>query len=190
MRLAALVVGISWFFLSVAGAHAESQASSSNLRAISSLPDLLKAVAETKARVILLNVWAPGCSHCMVEMPALVRVAKTVFKGNSDLALLGLSLAPEGAKKDAALEKAQAIVKKKELPYTNLVWLGSGEVLQEKLGIQATPTNLLLSPDGKLLGEIAVPTDPDKAEAELSKFLREVLQKLKAGESGAAGAAK
>ncbi len=176
MRLAAFIVAVACFFSAVQ-IHAEENPT---VIAVSSLPELLKAVKETRSKIILLNVWGPDCSPCLAEMPSLVRLANTVFKGHSDLAIIGLSLGDEGAKKEAALELAKTIIKKKGLPYPNFVWVGAGDVLREKLGIEGTPTNLLLSPEGKVLGEIEVSANPDKAEAELSKLLNDALVKLKA----------
>ena len=141
------------------------------------MADVLKTIKASGAKVIWLNVWATECSPCMAEMPVLVRLAGK-FKRDANVAFVGLCLPSDvlALKKDA-MAVANAIVKKKELPYPNLVWLGSGDALQEKFNIQGTPYNALLSPDGKILSEVDVPGDETKAseviESAIAKALKE-----------------
>ena len=145
--------------------------------------DILTAVKDTKAKVVLLQVWAVGCSRCMAEMPLLVKASTETFGTNKDVAFLGLSVAAEGAEKKAAAEAAGAVVIKKGLGYTNLVWTGKGAILQEKLNVQGTPYTALLSADGTLLGELELPRDAEKASAAIQKAVTTALEQLTAAPS-------
>ena len=166
------------------------QAKSADPAAIEKFSDLLTALKATKGKVILLQVWAVGCSRCMAEMPLIVKASTETFGGNKDVAFLGVCLAEEGADKKAAAEAAGAVVRKKAIPFTNLVWTGKGAILQEKLNVQGTPYTALLSADGTVLGEIELPRDPDKADAAIRKAVAAGLEQTAAARSKSAPANK
>ena len=132
------------------------------LVSIEKVDDLLAAVKNTKAKVILLNFWGITCSPCKAEMPALTRASEK-FKDNPNVAFMGLCIPEESVAKEKIVAGATEIVKERKVTYRNLVWSGTGEALLEKFDIQGTPYTILLSSEGKQLGEIKVPVDPDKA---------------------------
>ena len=145
---------------------------------VENIAELLAAIKSTHASIVLLNVWAPGCSHCLREMPALVRLNDAIFKKNDNFAILGLSLIGPEMKKKEALEKAQGIIRRKGLSYQNLVWLASGDPLKDKFGIDSTPFNLLLTADGKVIDVLDISTDPARAVEAVNKSLQKAAQAL------------
>jgi len=136
--------------------------------------DLLGALKKTGAKVILVNVWSAQCSPCIAEMPTLVR-ASTKYKKNSDVAFIGLCLPGEGETQKAALEAASSIVRSKEVAYRNLLWTGKGEALLDKFNIIGTPYTVFLSAEGKILGDLEIPEDPDKAGEAIEKSIQKAL---------------
>src|SRR5580693_6707322 len=79
--------------------QASSNVKSANPVAIEKYSEFLTAVKATKAKIVLLQVWAVGCSRCMAEMPLLVKASTETFGDNRDVAFLGMCLAEEGADK-------------------------------------------------------------------------------------------
>lgn len=132
------------------------------LGSVAKLDDLLATVKQTKAKVILLNFWGITCSPCKAEMPLLTRASEK-FKGDSNVAFIGLCISEESLSKEKLAEGAAEIIHQRKVTYSNLVWSGAGEALLEKFDIQGTPYTILISPEGKLLDEIKIPLDPDKA---------------------------
>ena len=138
-------------------------ASEENLPQVDKVQVLAKLAKPAKAKVILLNMWGQKCSRCMTELPAIVRVV-TALTSNPDAAFIGLCI-PEGElKKDKTIADAcSAIAKKKKLNYPNYIWTGEGDALVDAFNIQGTPYNCLLTADGKIIAELDIPEDPDKA---------------------------
>jgi hypothetical protein len=60
-----------------------------------------------------------------------------------------------------------------------LLWAGSLDELRKHFDIQATPYNAILTTDGQLLGELELPSDPQRAAAALTASIEKAL--LKAG---------
>ena len=137
--------------------------------------DLLGALKHTGAKVILLNVWSTQCTPCLAEMPTLVRAALK-FKNNVDVAFMGLILSGENETQKAALESAAEVVKLKQVTYQNMLWTGKGEALLDRFNIIGTPYIVFISGEGKVLGDIELPEDQEKAgeviEAGIAKALK------------------
>ena len=154
-----------------------------HLSAIEKYSDLMAAIKASNAKVVLLQIWAVGCSRCMAEMPQLVRASTDAFGQNKDVAFLGLSVAPDDKDAKSAIEAASAVVAKKEIPYKNLVWTGDGAILREKLNVQGTPYTALFSADGTLLGELELPRDSEKADAAIKKAVSAALEHVVASQT-------
>ena len=170
---------VTWTVVALLGVSCSVFSATPSVDSAKSMAEVLKTVKASGAKVILLNVWATDCSPCMAEMPVLVQVGEK-FKSNKDVAFVGLCLPADAAVKKGALAVATAIVKKKEIPYPNLVWLGTAESLQDKFDIQGTPYNVLLSPDGKILSEVEVPENAAKAAEVLSGAIEKALKNIPA----------
>lgn len=136
--------------------------------------DLLGALKGTGAKVILLNVWSTQCTPCLAEMPTLVRIALK-FKNNVDVAFLGLCLSGEGETQKASLDAASEIVRLKQVTYKNLLWTGKGEALLDRFNIIGTPYTVFMSAEGKVLGDIELPEDPEKAGVAIEQGIAKAL---------------
>ncbi len=136
--------------------------------------DLLGALKGTGAKVILLNVWSTQCTPCLAEMPTLMRAA-IKFKNNVDVAFLGLCLSGEGETQKASLEAASEVVRLKQVTYKNLLWTGKGETLLDRFNIIGTPYTVFMSAEGKVLGDIELPEDPEKAGEAIEKGIAKAL---------------
>jgi thiol-disulfide isomerase/thioredoxin len=136
--------------------------------------DLVGALKNSGAKVILLNVWSADCSPCLAEMPILARLSDK-FKDNAAVAFMGLCLSGEAAKTDA-LDAATKVVQKKQIAYRNFLWTGKGEALLDKFNILGTPYTLFVSAEGKVLGDILeMPEDADEARELIETTLTKVL---------------
>jgi len=166
---------VSWIAAALVVATSCVSGATPSMDSAKSMADVLKTVKATGAKVIWLNVWATDCSPCMAEMPVLVQMAEK-FKGNKDVAFVGLCLPADSAVKKGAMAVATAIMKKKEIPYPNLLWLGTADALQAKFNIQGTPYNVLLSADGEILSEVDVPENAAKAADVISSAIATALK--------------
>ena len=136
--------------------------------------DLLGALKRTGAKVILVNVWSTQCAPCLAEMPTLARAA-IKFKNNLDVAFLGLCLFGEGETQKMALEAATEIVRMKQVTYRNMLWTGKGEALLDRFNIIGTPYIVFISGEGKVLGDLELPEDQDKAGEMIEKSIAKAL---------------
>lgn len=152
--------GVLWVILATLGGAA---ASEGLLPQVATVQELSKLAKPAKAKVILLNMWGQKCSRCMTELPAIVRVV-TALASNPDVGFIGLCI-PEGElQKDKTLADAcSALAQKKKLNYPNYIWAGTGDALVDAFNIQGTPYNCLMTTDGKIIAELDIPEDPDKA---------------------------
>ena len=100
-------------------------------------------LSDFRGRYVLLNVWHPGCGPCDVQFPYL-RAAAQRF-GAADLVILGLTL---GYPLKGSLKSVSPGVP----PSWIIAAPPSVQALnQERFQIDATPTTILLDPDGRVL---------------------------------------
>ncbi len=138
--------------------------------------DLLGALKDTHAKVILVNVWSSQCAPCLAEMPTLARMA-TKFKDNADVAFLGLCLTGEDETQKMALENASEVVRMKKVTYRNMLWTGKGEALLDRFSIIGTPYIVFISGEGKVLGDLELPEDQAKAGELIEQGIANALKK-------------
>ena len=151
-------------------------ASEENLAQVDKVQVLTKLAKPAKAKVILLNMWGQKCSRCMTELPAIVRVV-TVLTSNPDVAFIGLCIPEVDLKKDkTGADACSAIEKRKQLNYPNYIWAGEGDALVDAFNIQGTPYNCLMTADGKIIAELDIPEDPDKAVAYVLAAIQKALE--------------
>lgn len=145
-----------------------------NVDTAEKVDDLVGAIKDTGAKVILVNVWSTECAPCMAELPILARVCEK-YKNDASVAFLGLCLQGEKLK-TAALEAATEIVRTKQVAYRNFLWTGKGEALLDKFNIIGTPYTLFVSAEGKILGDIIdIPEDPEQAREAIEKALAKAI---------------
>ena len=169
-----LVVCCFSAILSFAAMSADAVNSANSVGTAAKVDDLLGALKGTGAKVILLNVWSTQCTPCLAEMPTLARAA-VKFKNNVDVAFLGLVLSNEGETQKAALDAACEVVKMKQVTYRNMLWTGKGEALLDRFNIIGTPYIVFMSGEGKVLGDLELPEDQEKAGEMIEKSIAKAL---------------
>lgn len=161
-----------------------SQDSVQPLKSVGKIDDLLAEVKSTKPKIILLNFWGIACSPCIAEMPTLNKASEK-FKNNPDVVFIGVCVPEEGIEKEKIVSGATTVVEKRKVTYRNLIWTGTGDALLEKFDINGTPYTTLLSADGKVLGELKIPLDREKAVELIEKSILKALENV--GSAGKAG---
>lgn len=102
----------------------------------------LHRLQELRGKYLLLDFWSSGCAPCIKSLPELKEIAD-VFKDN--LTIVGISSDPEKAWKRASRKYSLAGYNWNDMQGTNGIFT--------RYGIEGTPTYLLFSPDGKLIGK-------------------------------------
>ena len=97
---------------------------------------------ELQGKYLLLDFWSSSCAPCIKSLPELKEIAEA-FKDN--LTIVSISSDPETAWKRAS--------RKYSLTGHNWNDLQGSNGIFAQFGIEGTPTYLLLSPDGKLIGK-------------------------------------
>lgn len=105
------------------------------------------SLSSFKGKYVLIDFWASWCGPCRAENPNVVN-AFNRYK-DKNFTILGISLDNPG-KKDAWL----TAIEKDQLNWTQLSDLnGWGNVVARLYGVRSIPQNLLLDPDGKIIGK-------------------------------------
>ncbi len=94
-------------------------------------------LSDFKGKYILLNFWASWCLPCVKEIPLL----KKIHKEHPELVMIGISL-------DKNTNSWKQAVRKYKLTWINLL---GNEIVLDKYKVEAIPTNILLTPEGKLI---------------------------------------
>ena len=117
----------------------------------------LKDYRDKKA--VLLVFWATWCSWCIKEIPELKRLCE-VYKGK-DFVILGINF-------KESKEKAAALAKKENLPYT--VLLDGDGAVAKNFGVMGFPTNILINKKGQI--KVFVAGAMQNPEKEIDSVLR------------------
>lgn len=134
------------------------------------LEQFKKACAAVGTPVVLVNVWAVNCSHCMDELSVLSTFAREQFKDSGELGFLSVCLADD-SQPDFNTRYA-AVLNRKKLTYATYVWSGDLTVLQKELRLDATPYTALFSSSGRLLDVLELPRGVKQAEEALRSALK------------------
>ncbi|NKB19401.1 MAG: redoxin family protein [Alphaproteobacteria bacterium] len=109
-----------------------------------------------RGKLVLVNFWATWCAPCIREMPSLATLQKK--RGGKDFTVIALSQDfREWAAVDPFLEKH----KLEGLP----IYVDRKSVTGRKLKVIGLPTSVLLSRDGKVLGQLKGIAEWDSPEA-------------------------
>lgn len=101
-------------------------------------------LSDFKGKYVLIDFWASWCAPCLDMVPSL-KATYERFKGN-DFEILGVSL-------DTKKEGWVKSMNKHELDWVNISNLkGWGDPASTVFGITAIPANVLIDPDGKIIG--------------------------------------
>jgi peroxiredoxin len=121
----------------------------------------LVRLSSFRGKYVLLDFWASWCGPCRAENPNVVK-AYNNFKGKN-FTILSVSLDRPG-KRDAWIKA----IKTDGLAWNHVSDLKFWDADAVKLyGIQAIPQNLLLDPDGKIIGKDLFGDDLEKKLAEI-----------------------
>jgi thiol-disulfide isomerase/thioredoxin len=107
-------------------------------------------------KVVLLNVWATWCAPCVEEMPALDRLQADL--GDEGLVVVALSIDLQGAKVVRPFYEKHGI---KHLG----IYVDFTNSFSKLIGVDAVPSNLLISRDGLFVGKLIGSADWDSPEA-------------------------
>lgn len=105
------------------------------------LQEVLGGQAPAAARAVLINFWAPWCSHCRDELPALARLDAALRAARSDVVILG-ACAPDGRREDR-----ERLIRSEGLGFRQVDL--SPQTFAD-LGVRMFPTSMLFV-DGRLV---------------------------------------
>lgn len=95
--------------------------------------------AQFQGKAIILNFWAPWCSPCRVELPALEHLQQQ----HPDLTVIGVEYDPE--------EYTNAILMARQVPITYPLVRDTASMHDIFGNIATLPTTLYISPSGKVI---------------------------------------
>ena len=99
---------------------------------------------EFRGKLLVLNVWATWCHPCRQEMPSLERLSRAVDPGR--MAVIGLTV-------DDDKRLVQEFVLQHSVTFPIFIDPNM-RIANRVLGIKAFPATFLISPDGRLVGQI------------------------------------
>lgn len=149
------------------------RAESESISEIKDFGQFKKACSSAGTPVVLVNVWAVNCSHCMDELTVLSKFAREQFKGSKELGFLSICLADASQSDFGARYKS--ILAKKNIPYSSHVWGGELSVLQKELQLESTPYTGLFDNTGRLIEILELPRGEAKAEGALREAVKKAL---------------
>jgi thiol-disulfide isomerase/thioredoxin len=109
-----------------------------------------------RGKLVLVNFWATWCAPCIREMPSLATLQKK--RGGEDFTVLALS---QDFREWAAVNPFLEKHKLEGLP----IYVDRKSVTGRKLKVVGLPTSVLLSRDGKILGQLKGIAEWDAPEA-------------------------
>ncbi|MCZ7563091.1 MAG: TlpA family protein disulfide reductase [Burkholderiales bacterium] len=102
-------------------------------------------LADSRGKVVLVNLWATWCTPCRKEMPALDRLEAKL--GGPDFAVLAISIERGGAEKVRAFYGETGVT---SLP----IYIDAHGEASAAIRSPAIPTSVLVARDGKEIGRL------------------------------------
>ena len=110
-------------------------------------------------KAVLLNFWATWCPPCREEIPGLISIQEKF--GGQSFTILGVDVGESE-------KKVSSFAKKMNINYPLL--LDTSQSVSESYGVVGIPTSILISSDGKILGEYHAYTQ--KLVSDIEKALK------------------
>ncbi|MGM0564090.1 MAG: TlpA family protein disulfide reductase [Pseudomonadota bacterium] len=102
-----------------------------------------------RGKPVFMTFWATSCVTCVAEIPHLVDLHEKYATQGLTVLAVALDYDP--------IEQLHAMREERQLPYT-IVHDADGGIAEAFGGVRLTPTNLLISPEGKVtfrkIGEV------------------------------------
>ena len=117
--------------------------------------------AELKGKSVLVNFWSVSCEVCLRDIPALNRLQEELQ--DHDLMVIGVAMPHDPP--PAVISTMQQMK-----PSYAVALDVQGEINRAFGGIQVTPTNLLIGPDGNINYSERGPLDETRVRATLRTF--------------------
>jgi thiol-disulfide isomerase/thioredoxin len=155
--------------LLIAGMPSRSTASEVLLKAVK-WPELEKAIAAQKGKVVVIDVWADFCIPCKREFPHLVELHQKYAKDG--LACISLTV---DDKDDA--DKALAFLRKQMSVFANYLIDEPAEVWSKKLDVPCPPAALIFDRGGKRVKTFT--TEEPFTYADVEKVVAPLLKQAK-----------
>ncbi len=114
-----------------------------------------------RGRPVLVNFWSLNCAVCIDDMPSLARLHETL----KDRQLMVIGVAMSHDPPPAVI----ALAEQRQLPYPIALDV-HGELKQAFGGVDATPTNFLIAPDGSIRYAAQGPLDEVRIRATITTF--------------------
>jgi len=106
-------------------------------------------IEDFRGKVVLLDFWQTWCEPCRIEMPWLIEFQEKY--ASRGFTVIGVALDPEGASKVAPfLQKERFDVNGQQVPLNYPIVLGT-DAISDRFGVDAFPTGVLISRDGRLV---------------------------------------
>ncbi|MBN9299193.1 MAG: AhpC/TSA family protein [Filimonas sp.] len=100
-----------------------------------------------KGRYVLLNFWATYCGPCLMEKPHMRKIYAAYNKKPFDI--LDISLTDQTGHNYGDRDKWVKMLRNMKLPWANVY----GDEARELYGVEATPSNYLVSPEGEIIAK-------------------------------------
>ncbi|EWS99903.1 redoxin [Intrasporangium oryzae NRRL B-24470] len=108
------------------------------------------SMRDRTGKVLVVNVWGSWCPPCIEETPALQKAWETVQSSGKPVAFLGLD-------KLESPETGRAFLEAKGVTYPSLAYDGGVPILALQGKAAATPTTLVLDPQGRIAARVSGP---------------------------------
>ncbi|WP_348946571.1 TlpA disulfide reductase family protein [Chitinibacter sp. FCG-7] len=99
-------------------------------------------ISDYKGKIVLVNFWATSCTGCMQEMPELKKLQ--LKYGEERFQTIAIAMSYDN------IEYIKNYNKKEKIPF-KIVHDADGKIAEKFGGVTLTPTNFLISKDGKLI---------------------------------------
>ena len=123
-------------------------------------------LADHRGEVVVVNVWGSWCGPCVDEMPDLIEVSEGFTDQGEPVRFIGVNVRD-------SVPSAQAFMTSLQVPYESLQDDGGRTRAQlGSLGV-ATPSTIVVAPDGKVAARVSGPVEGSTLRALVEDVLAE-----------------